>query len=317
MHQDYGRSNIEILVADGMSNDGTREKLFQYVSKKYPLIIIDNIYQSVSHGLNLAISNSQHNIIIRMDAHSSYPNNYISQLVYYLAKLNADNVGGVIDTLPGSDNHISHSIANAISHPFGVGNSLFRVGAKDICRVETVPFGCFHKNKLLSLGGYDLDLVRNQDDELNARIIKNGGAIYLIPEIKIKYYARTRIVHLIKMFFQYGLYKPLVIKKTKAIITYRQLIPFIFTVGIIVGSILSFIYPVIYRAYISSTLCYFGISIYIGLKESIRTRRWYNIIYLPFIFSVIHFSYGLGFASGIIRTIFGDHTRRKIIKESR
>jgi len=128
-------------------------------------------------------------VIVRMDAHVEYPRDYISSLVKLLEQSGADNVGGVCRTLPAGGSAVARAIAYGMSHPLGVGNSHFRIGSAEDRWVDTVPFGCYRREVFDRIGLFDEDLVRNQDDELNLRLIKRGGRILLSPRIVCKYYA--------------------------------------------------------------------------------------------------------------------------------
>lgn len=214
--QDYPQNDLEILFVDGMSTDKTRGIIASY-TKKYPFIkMLDNPKKIVPYAMNTGIKASKGEIIIRLDGHVEYPTNYFSALVKNLKELDADNVGALCETLPCGPSSKEQAIAEALSSSFGMGNSYFRIGCNEVRQVDTVPFGCFKREVFDKVGLYDNELIRNQDDELNGRIIKNGGKIYLIPSIVTKYYARDKISKVRKMFYQYGLYKPLVNKKLGA-----------------------------------------------------------------------------------------------------
>src|SRR5690606_23824190 len=150
---------------------------------------------------------------------------YVSGLVGWLERSGADGVGGVCETLPGADTPTARAIAVAMAHPFGVGNSWFRIGVREPRLVDTVPFPCYPMELFRRIGGFDEELVRNQDDEFNARLLQRGGRLLLVPGVVSQYYARTRLRNLARMFFQYGLFKPAVIRKTGAVLTVRQLVP--------------------------------------------------------------------------------------------
>ena len=225
MEQDYPKSDMEVLFVDGMSTDHTRAIIEEYLPRCPYLRVIDNPQRIVPYAMNAGIKAAKGDVIIRLDAHALYPSNYFSELVRKLYELNADNVGAVCRTLPANDTPKCKAIAAALSSAFGMGNSYFRIGAKEIKQVDTVPFGCYRKDVFDRIGPYDNDLVRNQDDELNARLIKHGGKIYLIPYIVVDYFARDTIKKTGKMFYQYGLYKPLVNKKLGSPATVRQFFP--------------------------------------------------------------------------------------------
>ena len=305
LDQDYPMDDLEVLFVDGMSIDKTREIVANY-RLRYPFIcLLDNPHKIVPYAMNIGIEASKGDIIIRLDAHAEYPKNYFSKLVNYLNELDgAENVGGVCITLPCNQKTISIVISEALSCSFGMGNSYFRTGSNGIKSVDTVPFGCFRKSLFKKIGLYDNELVRNQDDELNGRIIKNGGKIYLIPEIEIKYFSRDKIKKVWKMFFQYGLYKPLVNKKLGSPATLRQFFPLMFVLGILLGGILSIFSNIILLTYLAVLALYTTIGIQIGIKQYSKHRRIWIIPLMPFIFYTIHIGYGWGYICGLYKLIF-------------
>ena len=173
----------------------------------------------------ITIQQAKGDVIIRMDCHSVYPKDYVLTLVRALDEYNADNVGAVIETIPMDNLPKSEAIASVMSSFFGVGNALFRIGVNKVKEVDTVPFGCFRREIFDELGLFDEAFIRNQDDEFNARMIKNGKKILLIPNVKIQYYARQYYKQVSRMFFQYGLFKPLVNYKLRQVASVRQIIP--------------------------------------------------------------------------------------------
>ncbi len=301
LEQDYPKENTEIFFVDGMSMDKTREIIQEYSDRYSCIKLVDNPQKTVPYALNKAIENSIGDIIIRLDAHAIFPKDYFSTLVSYLIDLKVDNVGGVVKTLPMNDRGVAKAIATALSSKFGMGDSSFRVGANEIKKVDTVPFGCFRRSIFDKIGLFDVELTRNQDDEFNARIIKNGGKIFLIPSVIIGYYARDTVSKVRRMFYQYGMFKPLVNKKIGSPTTLRQFFPLLFVIGLFVGAILSFVHPVFLVMYLSVILFYFVLSLIFAIKDC--KRDFAQVLYLPMIFFLIHFSYGWGYLRGIMKLI--------------
>lgn len=302
IEQDYPKEDMELLLCDGMSKDRTREIIAEY-QKKYPWIqLLDNPKRIAPCAMNVGINASKGNVIIRLDAHVYYPKNYYSVLVKKLNELpNAENVGAICNTLPVNDTTEAQAIAAVLSSRFGMGDSHFRVGAQKEMEVDTVPFGCFKRSTFDKVGLYDEDLVRNQDDELNARIIKNGGKIYLIPELQCEYYARDTARKVYKMFYQYGLFKPLVNKKLGSPATVRQFFPLFFVMGLLAGPILCLALPVLWWAYIAMVVAWFLLATYFSLKDSKSLKR---ILIQNWIYFVVHFGYGWGYIVGIYKILF-------------
>lgn len=302
LSQDYPKDDLEIILVDGMSKDRTREIVATYTAK-YPFIrMIDNPDRIAPCAMNRGIKEAKGDVIIRLDAHVYYPKNYFSLLVEKLNELpGAENVGALCDTLPVNDSITAQSIAAVLSSSFGMGNSHFRVGADKEMEVDTVPFGCFHRSIFDKVGLYDEELVRNQDDELNARIIKAGGKIYLIPQLVCEYYARDTAKKVYKMFYQYGVFKPLVNKKLGSPATVRQFFPLFFVLGLLVGPVVCLFLPVLWWAYFAVIMLWFILATSFSLKDSKNLKR---ILTQNWIYFVVHFGYGWGYIVGIYKILF-------------
>ena len=302
LSQDYPKDDLEIILVDGMSKDRTREIVATYTAK-YPFIrMIDNPERIAPCAMNRGIKEAKGDVIMRLDAHVYYPKNYFSLLVEKLNELpGAENVGALCNTLPVNDSITAQSIAAVLSSSFGMGNSHFRVGADKEMEVDTVPFGCFHRSIFDKVGLYDEELVRNQDDELNARIIKAGGKIYLIPQLVCEYYARDTAKKVYKMFYQYGVFKPLVNKKLGSPATVRQFFPLFFVMGLLVGPVVCLFLPVLWWAYFAVIMLWFILATSFSLKDSKNLKR---ILTQNWIYFVVHFGYGWGYIVGIYKILF-------------
>lgn len=298
LKQDISWNESEIIFVDGLSSDKTRQIIEEYI-EKFPFIsLLDNPKKFTPISLNIAVRAATNDIIVRIDAHTTYPQSYISVLSKYLFELKADNVGGICNTLPGGKGLIAESIAKVMGSIFGVGNSLFRIGSNKIKEVDTVPFGCFRRDVFLRNGYFDEDLIRNQDDEFNGRIIKNGGKIYLIPTVVIDYYTRDKISKLSAMWYQYGLYKPLVNMKLGRPTNMRQFFPLIFILLVIFTSIFSIFQFLAYELLLATLSVYFILALGFSIKEGDNLRQ---ILLLPILYFIVHLSYGWGYLVGIIK----------------
>lgn len=302
IEQDYPKEDMELLLIDGMSTDRTRDVIAGY-QKKYSWIkVLDNPKRIAPCAMNVGIKASSGEIIIRLDAHVLYPSNYFSVLVNKLQELpEAENVGAICNTLPVNETIEAQSIAAVLSSSFGMGNSYFRVGASEVMEVDTVPFGCFHRSIFDKIGFYDEELVRNQDDELNARIIQSGGKIYLIPDLKCEYFARDTAKKVFKMFYQYGVFKPLVNKKLGSPATVRQFFPLLFVLGLLIGPVVCAFIPVLWYAYFSVIFLWLLLATYFSCKDSKQLKR---ILVQDWIYFVVHFGYGWGYIVGIYKILF-------------
>lgn len=300
LEQDYPQEYIEVFMIDGNSTDKTRDIISRYTREYSFIKLLDNPQRAVPYALNMGLKVASGEVIMRLDGHCTYPTNYISELVKYLYLLNADNVGGVWNTQPAKNTVICQAIAQASSHPFGVGGSMHKIGASKIMETDTVPFGCYKREVFEKTGLFDTDLVRNQDDEFNGRLLKMGGKIFLIPQVIINYIARDTISKMCKMYYQYGLYKPLVSKKLGAPATTRQFFPIVFLLWLVLGGIGSFFSQLIMHIYLAVLILYTFIGIVVGSMSAIRTHQLLLTLVMPYIFLNIHISYGFGYMIGII-----------------
>jgi hypothetical protein len=277
----------------------------QYTAQYSFIHLLSNPYKVVPHALNIGIRNSIGNIIMRIDAHSSYPQNYVSTLVKYLFELKADNVGGVCNTLPAKNTAKAISIAIGASHLFGVGNSIFRIGANKIIEVDTVPFGCYRKNVFNRIGYFDEELMRNQDNEFNARLKNAGGKIYLIPDVIIKYTARDTWHKMYRMYYQYALFSPLVNKKLGKPDSIKRFIPALFLCSLVIVISLCFISKLFLWLLLPIVGIYCLIGISIGFIKAIRWKKTMLVFYLPITFFLMHIAYALGYIAGKVKMILG------------
>lgn len=299
----YPRDRIEILVVDGQSIDGTRAIADRYMQRPgadIPVVVLSNPAGTAPAAMNIGIRHARGDVIARMDAHALYPREYLPRLVEALENTGADNVGGVLETLPASEKPVARAIALACSHPFGVGNSRFRIGSATNQWVDTVAFGCWRRQLFSWLGMFDEELVRNQDDELNHRLIAKGGKILLVANVTAQYFARERLSQVARMFFQYGFYKPLVARKIGRVMTLRQLAPPALTLGLIVSALLAIVAPLGRWLGLALVLAYGSAILLATLRQLPRLGARAGIALLA-AFPLMHLSYGWGFLCGMVR----------------
>lgn len=308
LQQDYPHYLIELILVDGMSKDSTREIIKDIIERGVSDIdirLLDNRRRSAAAGMNIGIENARGEYIIRVDAHAIYPDDYISRLIYEIHEGVSsekdemiENVGGICRTLPGADTVKAKGIATAISTRFGMGTSYFRVGIKRKRYVDTVPFGCFRKNLFDRIGLFDEDLIRNQDDEFNGRIIKSGGRILLLPDLVIDYFGRTDFKSTWRMFYQYGFFKPKVAKKLGKPMTFRQFVPPIFVLTLIITIIIGLVFPPVLLVFIIILLLWLIIALY----SAVRNKGFSIVsIYTVGAYATVHFAYGIGYLTGLLK----------------
>lgn len=302
--QDYSKDELEIIFVDGMSKDRTREIVNEY-TKQYPFIrLIDNPEKIVPPAMNKGIKAAKGEIIMRLDAHATYEKNYFTVLVNALKELGADNVGAVCKTDVLNKTPKTLAIREVLSNKFGVGNSVFRTGVDKVMEVDTVPFGCWKREVFDKYGLYDVRLVRNQDIELNKRILRGGGKICIVPNTYCTYLARETYQGLAKNNFGNGKWNILTVFYTKQFnsLSIRHFIPLLFVLSLIVPTILSLVYTPFLIISLLSLLAYVSLLGMISLKLSINKKL--NFIYLLTSFLVLHLSYGWGSLMGLIKLPF-------------
>ncbi len=295
--QDYPKECLEILVVDGRSEDNTRtivENIIQ-AHPSHKIYLIDNPRYIVPTGLNIGIQQARGDIIIRVDGHCEIPSDYVSRCVKLLEETRADNVGGL--QYAEGQNLMSRAIAFATSSPFGVGGAKFHYASQPAW-VDTVYLGAYRREVFSRIGGFDEELVRNQDDEFNFRLVQAGGKIWLDPAIKVKYYSRSNFYKLWRQYFQYGLYKVRVIQKRRALPSWRHVVPAGFVVGLLFTNFLALATGNALWSLASS-----GPYALANVMASIWTARknWRTLPLLPLAYLILHLSYGTGFLWGLWR----------------
>src|SRR6266853_4144240 len=302
--QDSGGTRIEVLIADGMSDDGTRQVLERYRRNCPTLLVIDNPDKITSAGLNAAIHAARGEIIIRMDAHTEYAPDYIRRCLEVLNETNADNVGG--PALTRASGYMAHAIALAYHARFTCGGAKFHDPEYE-GYVDTVPYGCWRKSTLERIGLFDESLSRNQDDELNLRLISSGGQIWQSPKIISWYRPRASLADLFLQYFQYGFWKVSVIRKHGRPGSWRHLIP---AACLLAGLALLFGIAVVTldgsawwtAALVTGWAALAGLYVVAAVGAAFlvaRNNGWHFLPVLPIVFATYHLSYGAGFLLGL------------------
>jgi len=304
LDQDYPKTQLEVLVVDGMSEDGTRQIVEKYAKKHSYIRLLDNRKRITPVAMNTGIENARGDIIMKLDAHTVYEKKYISNCVKYLNDYKADNVGGVLKAIPRDNTFLAKTIVTAISHPFGVGSSFFRIGSKRPIWVDTVSFGCYRKETLKEIGFYDENLARGQDMELNQRLRKAGGKILLHPDIICNYYPRSEFKPFFRDKLLDGFWAIMPMKFVSHMpVALRHLVPLVFVSSLISLGLLSFISLLFFRLFLFTLVSYFVINFYFSTKIALKEIDWRYIFLMPLIFALLHLSYGLGSLCAILRII--------------
>ena len=290
LDSDYSSEALEILVCDGMSEDGTAE-VVNTISKAHPNVkLLQNQKQTTPYALNLGISKASGDVVIILGAHATLSHNYISECVTALSEDESLGcVGGVLHNT--SSDLRSEAIANAMSHPFGVGSAYFRTGQKS-GYVDTVAFGAYKREVFDNIGMFDETLIRNQDDEFNYRVVKAGYKIKLDTSISATYHVRASYKKLLKQYYQYGYWKVYVNKKHKVITSFRQVVPAIFILYLTLGLILSLTVPVLAPVYLIILSLYLFLGLLSAFASTVNPITAFMTLYA---FIILHFSYGVGY----------------------
>ncbi|MFA5095649.1 MAG: glycosyltransferase family 2 protein [Candidatus Paceibacterota bacterium] len=300
--QDYQKDKIEVLVVDGISEDKSREIINDY-SEKFPYIrILDNPKKFTNFAFNIGIRESKGEIITLMGAHAIYEKDYVSKCVKYLKEYDADNVGGVLKTVPAEDTLVAKSIAYCFSSFFGTGGSYFRIGSKKPRWVDTVFGGCYKREVFNKIGFFNEKLSKSQDFEFNLRLKKSGGKILLAPDIVAYYYPKSNLEDFLRHNFEDGVWAILPFKFVKAPFNLRHYIPLLF----ILTFLLTFIFGIFFfPARIIFDLI-FGSYLMLNLFFSIGIafRRGFRYLFImPIVFIYRHFGYGMGSLLGFIKML--------------
>jgi glycosyltransferase involved in cell wall biosynthesis len=296
--QTYPTADYEIIVVDGRSSDRTPEIIDQVRSNHPQVFRLDNPAGIVPVAMNIGIRAARGLVIIRADGHNIYPPDYAENCVKYLALTGADNVGGPWITTAADQTASARLVAAVLSSPFGVGNSKFRTSTVEGF-VDTVPFGAFRKEVFEKVGLYNEKLVRNQDNELNSRIRKAGGRIYLSPALTTRYHPVKTFAGLLKYAFRTCKWHIFTLRENKNSMGVRHLAPAAFLLALLFLASISLANSTARTSLQLVLGSYLLVGFYFSLK-SIRAGGWMVALVQPFATLLFHIAYGAGTLFGLI-----------------
>jgi len=297
---DYPRDRIEFLVVDGMSEDGTRAIVADYLRKNSSLRLVDNEKKSIPAAVNLGVKHARGEIVTKIDGHSTYAPDYFTKCVRYLREFDADNVGGVLKIRPGQNTAMAEAIALALGHRFGSGNAYVKVGCKEPRWADAVSFGCFKRQVFDTVGLWNEELAGSPDMDFNQRLKRMGGKILLVPEIVTEYHADADLGALWRHNFADGVWATYVMKFGSRAFSWRHWVPMMFVLAMALGLSLSVSEPRLRFLFPAMVVGYAMANLAASAQVALREKNVRYLFFLPLVFATRHFSHGIGAVWGLI-----------------
>lgn len=287
-------AGYEIIVVDGMSDDRTREIVAGLHGTTPHLSLLDNPARTVPHAMNIGIRAAKGEVVIRLDGHAEMTPDFIAACLRELAAHpECACVGGPIQNVDLDES--AAVISAAMSSPFGVGNARFRTGGAE-GYVDTLAFGAYRKDDLFAIGLFDEDLVRNQDDELNYRLVASGRRIWFSHAIESRYFVRSSLRKLARQYFQYGYWKVFVNRKHGVVTNFRQLAPPLLVLTVALLTLAGLFVHEARLLLLFLIVSYLAGAAMFAWRTNEPARRLPGIIAA---FCTLHASYGLGYLAGV------------------
>ena len=306
--QDLGRGEMEVLVSDGMSDDGTRTIVEQAAAERKDLSIriVDNPTRSIPAALNRAIEAARGETLVRLDAHSIPSDDYVRRCLEVLEATGAANVGGVWEIRPGGRGWMAKAIARAASHPLGAGDARYRIrGAPG--EVDTVPFGAFRRRWVERVGFFDETLLANEDYEFNHRLRRAGGKVWFDPSIRSIYFARRTLTELWRQYSRYGYWKARMLLRYPRSLRWRQALPPLFVLFTAAELAVGVVWTSAWWLLGIQWTAYAAIVLLAGIVDARRSRDASLIVGLPASWGTMHIAWGASFWWGIVEGLLDPH----------
>ena len=296
--QDYPPDRLEVIVADGLSDDGTREIVRELLPAHPRLRLLDNPGRIAPTGMNAGIAAATGDVIVRVDGHTIVAPDYVRECVAALARTGAQTVGGRMDA--ASATPFGQAVALATSSRFGVGGSRFHYSDREE-PADSVYLGAWRRDVFSRFGLFDEELVRNQDDEFNYRIQAGGGRVMLCPRIRSVYFGRSTPRSLWRQYFQYGVWKVRVMQKHPSQMRWRHYVPAAFVSTVAAAAALAALWPPAAVTLAVTAALYTGAAVMFAVATVRLARRWDLLPRVVVVFALLHVGYGAGFLVGLGR----------------
>ncbi len=303
--QEYPLDKVEVVIADGLSTDGTREAIeaFRRAYTRPVLRVVDNPQRHIPAALNRAIEAARGEVLVRLDAHSVPEPDYIVRCVSALADGLGENVGGVWRIRPGGPGRWAQAIAAAAAHPLGAGDARYRLGG-EAQAVDTVPFGAFRRALIERIGAFDENLLSNEDYEFNVRVRQSGGVVWFDPAIRSTYFARTSLAALARQYWRYGYWKARMLLRYPETFRWRQLAGLFVLSWPLLGA-LSLWFFWARALLLLEAVVYLAALLLAGAQAALARKRAHLLFTLPVAIAVMHFAWGGGFLWSLAKFISG------------
>ena len=305
---DYPKERMEILVLDGMSEDHTGAIVADY-AQRYPQIrLVNNPTRTIPTAMNRGIKQAQGEVVMKVDAHSTYPEDFISNSVRFLEQYGADIVGGILNIVPGRETTVAQAIALALSHEFGSGNAYVKIGCKEPRWADSVSWGSFKKGVFERVGLWNEELAGSSDMDFNVRLKKAGGRILLVPSIVTDYCADSDLESLWRHNFADGVWATYVVKFGSKAWAWRHWIPMFFVASVAGSAVLSVFLPKFWWLFCGIAGVYILTNLAASAQIVLRERKLDFLPVLPGVFAARHVSHGLGALYGLVLVLLpGKH----------
>lgn len=304
--QSFPVSQVEVLIIDAMSTDGTRQNIqaFQQDHPDLRVKVLDNQKKTIPSALNIGLKTAEGEWVVRLDAHSMPDPQYIQRCVEALQAGLGDNVGGVWEIRPSNSSRTARAISIAAAHRLGVGDALYRYTSQ-AGYVDTVPFGSFRRSLIEKIGLFDEDLLANEDYEFNARLRGGGGRVWLDPAIRSVYFARPTIAALARQYWRYGFWKWRMLRRYPQTLRWRQALPPLFVTSLIILIILFPFWRLARLALGCEILIYTGIVLTASLLAAIKQKDITLTLGIGTAIATMHICWGAGFLWSLGRSGVG------------